>query len=158
MDTFILYALSALLFWTLLLTPQLVKSTRQKLFNIRDKAFLEFEHDKEYYHFRDVLNTLIRFAHNVSWQRLLFDFIIFRKEIKEQASIQTEFSNNTELNKLFLKSVFLIIRLMYLRSPVLILLSMPLVLVAVIRFEILSKLKNKASALVVNDASIYARH
>ncbi|MDC9715601.1 MAG: hypothetical protein PSN36_07295 [Gammaproteobacteria bacterium] len=138
----------------------MVKNTRQKLFNIRDKAFLNSEHNEEYYRFRDMLNTLIRFAHNVSWQRLLFDFIILRKEIREvkqQANAQTKF-NNAELDKLFLEGALLIIRLIYLRSPVLILLSTPLVLLLVIKFEVLSKLQNKVSTLVVDDASIYAHH
>ena len=153
-DIFILYTASTLLFWTLLLTPQLIKNTRQKLFNIRDTAFLDLKHNKEYYHFREVLNTLIRFTHNISWQRMLFDFIVLRKEIKQQQGIKSEF-NDDELNKLFLESALLVIRLMYLRSPVLILISTPLVLIAVIKIEILPKIKKQLSIFVMNDASIY---
>lgn len=153
MDLFILYVLSFFLFWSLLLTPQLVQNTRQKLFNIRDKAFLDMEHNEEYRDFRDMINALIRFAHHISWQRLLFDFIVFRKEIKQ---VKTEFSfNNDKLNQYFLDGVMLVIRLIYLRSPVLILLSMPLVLVVVIKLEILPQLKNKLSAFVMKDANIY---
>lgn len=151
MDLFILYILSFFLFWSLLLTPQLVKNTRQKLFNIRDKVFLDMEHDEEYRYFREMINALIRFAHHISWQRLLFDFIVLRKEIKQ---VETEFSND-KLNQYFLDGVMLVIRLMYLRSPILILLSMPLVLVAVIKLEILPKLKKQLSAIVMKDANIY---
>lgn len=155
MDIFALYLFSFLLFWSLLLTPQLVKNTRQKLFNIRDKAFLDLERNEEYYRFRDTINTLIRFSHNVSWQRILFDFIVLSKEIKQKKT-KIEFSDPA-LNQYFLESIRLVMRLMYLRSPLLILFSMPLAFVVAVKFEILPKLKSKASILVMNDANIYAQ-
>ncbi|CAC9611365.1 hypothetical protein [uncultured Gammaproteobacteria bacterium] len=150
----ILYALLVFIFWSLFVSRYLVSSTRQKLFSIRDEAFLDFEHDDEYQKLRDNINIFIRFSDKASWQRMLFDFIFLRKELKKAQLNKTDF-NNPELKKIFLISIFLIIRLVILRSPTLILLSAPLFIVAIIQVEILPKIKNIVSGFVIKDANIY---
>lgn len=150
----ILYILLIFIFWSLLVSPYLISSTRQKLFSIRDKVFLDFEHDDEYQELRRNINLFIRFANKASWQRMLFDFIFLHKELKKFKSSKIVF-NNQDLQKFFFISTTLIIRLIVLRSPTAILLSMPLVVVIIIQVEILPKIKNIASNLVIRDASIY---
>lgn len=81
----ILYVLLVFIFWSLLVSPYLVLSTRQKLFSMRDKVFLDFEHDDEYQKLMDHINLLIGFADKASWQRRLFDFIFLHKELKKSA-------------------------------------------------------------------------
>ncbi len=120
-DFIILYLLTAYLFWSLLITPLLVASTRQRLFTIRDAVFLEFEHNNEYQEFRKRINLFIRLAEKASWQRIIFDFIVFRKDIKQNKKDSRIKFNDLKLNKLFFTSTILIIRLIVLRSPVLML-------------------------------------
>jgi diacylglycerol kinase len=150
----ILYALLIFIFWSLLVSPYLVSSTRQKLFSIRDKAFLDFEHDNEYRKLRDNINLFIRFADKASWQRMLFDFIFLHKELKKAQSNKTNFKNS-EFKKILFISTILIVRLVVLRSPTIILLSMPLFIVAIVQVEILPKIKNIVSSFVIKDANIH---
>lgn len=150
----ILYALLIFIFWSLFVSPYLVSSTRQKLFSIRDKVFLDFKHDDEYQKLRDDINLFIRFAAKASWQRMLFDFIFLHKELKKAQSNETNL-NNPELKKNFFFATILIIRLVVLRSPTLMLLSTPLFIVGVIQVEILPKIKNTVSNFVIKDANIY---
>lgn len=95
-----------------------MQSTRQRLFTIRDAVFLEFEHNNEYQEFRKRINLFIRFAEKASWQRIIFDFIVFRKDIKQNKKDSRIKFNDLKLNKLFFTSTILIIRLIVLRSPV----------------------------------------
>ena len=154
----ILYALLIFIFWSLFVSPYLVSSTRQKLFSIRDKAFLDFKHDDEYQKLRDNINLFIRFSEKASWQRMLFDFVFLHKELKKAQPNKADF-NNPELKKIVFISTILIIRLIVLRSPTTILLSMflstPLFIVAVVQVEILPKIKNIVSTFVIKDANIY---
>lgn len=150
----ILYALLVFIFWSLFVSPYLVSSTRQKLFLIRDKAFLDFEHDDEYQKLRDNINLFIRFTDKASWQRMLFDFIFLHKELKKVQSNKTDF-NNPELKNMLFISTILIVRLVVLRSPTVMLLSMPLFIIAVVQVEILPKIKNIVSSFVIKDANIY---
>lgn len=150
----ILYALLIFIFWSLFVAPYLVSSTRQKLFSIRDKSFLDFKHDNEYQKLRDTINLFIRFADKASWQRMLFDLIFLHKELKKTQPSEINFKN-PELKKLLFISTILIIRLIVLRSPIIMLLSAPLFIVAVVQVEILAKIKNIASNFVIKDANIY---
>lgn len=150
----ILYALLIFIFWSLLVSPYLISSTRQKLFSIRDKVFLDFEHDDEYRKLRDNINLFIRFADKASWQRMLFDFIFLHKELKKVQPNKTDFKNS-EFKKILSISTILIVRLVVLRSPTIMLLSMPLFIVAVVQIEILPKIKNVVSSFVIKDANIY---
>ncbi len=150
----ILYALLIFIFWSLFVSPYLVSSTRQKLFSIRDKVFLDFKHDDEYQKLRDDINLFIRFAGKASWQRMLFDFLFLHKELKKAQLSKTDF-NNPELKKVFFNATILIIRLVVLRSPTLMLLSAPLFIIGVIQVEILPKIKNTVSSFVIKDANIY---
>lgn len=150
----ILYALLVFVFWSLFVSPYLVSSTRQKLFSIRDKAFLDFKHDDEYQKLRDDINLFIRFSDKASWQRMLFDLIFLRKELKKAQSNKADF-NNPKLKSVFFISTILIIRLVVLRSPTLMLLSAPVFIIAVIQVEILPKVKNAVSSFVIKDANIY---
>jgi hypothetical protein len=154
-DFIILYLLTAYLFWSLLITPFLVASTRQRLFTIRDAVFLEFEHNNEYQEFRKRINLFIRFAEKASWQRIIFDFIVFRKDMKQNKKDSRIEFNDLELNKLFFMSTILIIRLIVLRSPVLMLCSMPLFIIGLIELEVLPRIKRTISAFVIRDANIY---
>lgn len=52
-------------------------------------------------------------------------------------------------------STILIARLIVLRSPTIMLLSMPLFIVAVVQIEVLPKIKNIASDFVIKGANIY---
>lgn len=150
----ILYALLVFVFWSLFVSPYLISSTRQKLFSIRDKAFLDFKHDDEYQKLRDDINLFIRFSDKASWQRMLFDLIFLRKELKKAQSNKADF-NNPKLKSVFFISTILIIRLVVLRSPTLMLLSTPVFIIAVIQVEILPKVKNAVSSFVIKDANIY---
>jgi len=150
----ILYVLLVFIFWSLFASPYLISSTRQKLFSIRDEVFLDFKHDDEYQKLRDDINLFIRFSDKASWQRMLFDFIFLRKELKKAQSNKTDF-NNPKLKSIFFISTILIIRLVILRSPTLMLLSMPVFIIAVIQVEILPKVKNAVSSFVIKDANIY---
>jgi len=150
----ILYALLIFIFWSLFVSPYLISSTRQKLFSIRDKAFLDFKHDDEYQKLRDNINLFIRFSEKASWQRMLFDFIFLHKELKKVQSNKTDFENS-EFKKILFISTILIIRLVVLRSPTIMLLSMPLFIAAVVQVEILPKIKNIVSSFVIKDANIY---
>lgn len=151
----ILYLLTAYLFWSLLITPFLVASTRQRLFTIRDAVFLEFEHNNEYQEFRKRINLFIRFAEKASWQRIIFDFIVFRKDIKQNKQGNHIKFNEPRLNQLFFISTILIIRLIVLRSPVLMLCSMPLFIIGLIKVEVFPRIKHTISAFVIRDANIY---
>ncbi len=150
----ILYALLVFIFWSLFVSPYLISSTRQKLFSIRDKVFLDFKHDDEYQKLRDSINLFIRFADKASWQRMLFDFMFLHKELKKAQSNKINFKNS-EFKKILFISTILIIRLVVLRSPTLMLLSTPLFIIGVIQVEILPKIKNIVSSFVIKDASIY---
>lgn len=150
----ILYALLVFIFWTLFVSPYLISSTRQKLFLIRDNVFLDFEHDDEYRKLRNSINLFIRFADKASWQRMLFDFIFLHKELKKAQSNNTDLKN-LEFKKILFISTILIIRLIVLRSPTIMLLSMPLFIIAIVQVEILSKIKNVVSNFVIKDANIY---
>jgi len=150
----ILYALLIFIFWSLFVSPYLISSTRQKLFSIRDEAFLDFKHDDEYQKLRDNINLFIRFSEKASWQRMLFDFIFLHKELKKVQSNKTDFENS-EFKKILFISTILIIRLVVLRSPTIMLLSMPLFIAAVVQVEILPKIKNIVSSFVIKDANIY---
>ena len=150
----ILYALLIFIFWSLFVSPYLVSSTRQKLFSIRDKAFLDFKHDDEYQKLRDNINLFIRFSEKASWQRMLFDFVFLHKELKKAQPNKVDF-NNPELKKIVFISTILIIRLIVLRSPTIMFLSTLLFIVAVVQVEILPKIKNIVSTFVIKDANIY---
>ena len=150
----ILYALLIFIFWSLFVSPYLVSSTRQKLFSIRDKAFLDFKHDDEYQKLRDNINLFIRFSEKASWQRMLFDFVFLHKELKKAQPNKADF-NNPELKKIVFISTILIIRLIVLRSPTIMFLSTLLFIVAVVQVEILPKIKNIVSTFVMKDANIY---
>lgn len=150
----ILCALLVFIFWSLFVSPYLVSSTRQKLFAIRDKVFLDFEHDKGYQEFRTHINLFIRFATKASWQRMLFDLIMLRKELKQSQPSRIEF-DNSELKRLHFLSALLIIRLIVLRSPTMMLFSTLLFLLVVVRLEILPRIRNIATNFVIKDANIY---
>lgn len=149
----ILYILLIFIFWSLFVSPYLVSSTRQRLFSIRDEAFLNFEHDNEYQKLRDNINLLIRFAEKASWQRMVFDFIFLRKELKKAQSSNPDFKN-LELRKKFFISIILIIRLILLRSPIMMLLLTPLFILAFIKIEVVPKIKDVVSSLVIEDANV----
>lgn len=149
----ILYILLIFIFWSLFVSPYLVSSTRQRLFSIRDEAFLNFEHDDEYQKLRDNINLLIRFAEKASWQRMVFDFIFLRKKLKRTQSSNPDFKN-PELRKKFFISVILIIRLILLRSPTMMLLFTPLFIFAFIKIEVMPKIKDMVSNFVIKDANV----
>jgi hypothetical protein len=150
----ILYALLIFIFWSLFVSPYLVTSTRQKLFSIRDQVFLDFEHDDEYQKIRNNINLFIRFADKASWQRMLFDFVFLHKKLKQTQLNKVDF-NNPKLKQILFISTILIVRLIILRSPVLMLLSAPLFIIGAIKIEILPKIKNTVSSFVIKDANIY---
>jgi hypothetical protein len=150
----ILYALLIFIFWSLFVSPYLVNSTRQKLFSIRDKVFLDFEHDDEYQKIRDNINLFIRFADKASWQRMLFDFLFLHKKLKKAQLTKIDF-NNPKLKQILFIATILIVRLVILRSPTLMLLSTPLFIIGAIQVEILPKIKNTVSSFVIKDANIY---
>jgi hypothetical protein len=150
----ILYALLIFIFWSLFVSPYLVTSTRQKLFSIRDQVFLDFEHDDEYQKIRNNINLFIRFADKASWQRMLFDFVFLHKKLKQTQLNKVDF-NNPKLKQILFISTILIVRLIILRSPVLMLLSTPLFIIGAIQIEILPKIKNTVSSFVIKDANIY---
>ncbi len=150
----ILYALLIFIFWSLFVSPYLVTSTRQKLFSIRDQVFLDFEHDDEYQKIRNNINLFIRFADKASWQRMLFDFVFLHKKLKQTQLNKVDF-NNPKLKQILFISTILIVRLVILRSPVLMLLSAPLFIIGAIKIEILPKIKNTVSSFVIKDANIY---
>jgi hypothetical protein len=150
----ILYSLLIFIFWSLFVSPYLVSSTRQKLFSIRDKVFLDFKHDEEHQKIRDNINLFIRFANKASWQRMLFDFVFLHKKLKKEQLNKFNF-NNPKLKDILFITTILIIRLVILRSPTLMLLSAPLFIIGAIQVEILPKIKNKVSSFVIKDANIY---
>ncbi len=121
MDILILYALTAYLVWSMFFNKLFVARTRHELFLIRDKAFLEQEHDKEYYRFREDINMLIRFAERVSWQRIAYDTLFLFKHIPNSAkkNIQLPEYDNKELNEYFFVSMFLIGKLVVQKSIIL---------------------------------------
>ncbi len=63
--------------------------------------------------------------------------------------------NNPKLKQILFISTILIVRLVILRSPVLMLLSAPLFIIGAIKIEILPKIKNTVSNFVIKDANIY---
>lgn len=121
MDILILYFLTAYLIWSILFNKLFVAKTRHKLFLIRDKAFLEQEHDEEYYRFREDINMLIRFAERVSWQRIAYDTLFLFKHIPDSTkkNIKLPEYTNKELNKYFFVSMFLIGKLVVQKSIIL---------------------------------------
>ncbi len=131
------------IFWTLFGPRYLISNTRKKLYSIRTKLFLDYSLDAEYPKLRDEIDLFIKFASRASWQRMLFDFLFLRKELKKVQHNKTNFKN-PEFENILSTSTTLILRLIVLRSPTLMLLSGPLFIIAVIKVEMLPKIKNIA--------------
>lgn len=150
----ILYILTLYLLWSFLFSKLFVNITRHKLFEIRDRVFLEQKHDDEYYRFRNDINLLIRFIQRASWQRIVFDYwFLFKNKARNQQDIKDILNfKNENLNKEFEQALFLIGRLFILRSPTLIILGGILFSIAIIKVGVWNKLKSKTINLIIQDA------
>ena len=123
---------------------------RQKFFDIRNRLFLDLPHDDTCRDLREYFNIQIRFMHKISLWRIIFVgmFIyktnhIANEEIVNLLDKISKHQNSEKLLKLLNRSHHYLTLFVLLRSPLILILLLPIVVLASILFSSVSKLVRK---------------
>lgn len=103
--------------------------SRQHLFELRDRLFdiaaderIEFS-DPVYCRLREYLNGCIRFTHKITFGSFVAGFVCLGSQIRKKYTLPEAIENvadekvRQEMRDIFLKSVFVLLRHMVIRSP-----------------------------------------
>ena len=151
-----------------------VDSIRQRIFEIRDELFdmaangkIGFD-DPVYIHFRDTANALIRYCHAISWPRIVFLALPVKASGLERQyepiheSIRDNQPLRDKVKRLEVEMLVLVLGVMYLRSPLLLLLTpLAVILISIPALNPVQRRRLKRSAArlsgeIVADAAMVA--